>query len=157
MSAAWVVYVLGVGTLLALAATALASGLRQLGGPTRAAFGTALLGVVVLAVVAPRQQSRTTELPKVSTVTLATGDVEAREPTLVDRLRATKVRVDATARALAATLVRGVGPLATRAGAIAWLVSSGALMLLFAAVNGRLSMARRRWPTRSTRSATRLP
>ena len=153
MSAAWFVYVLVVGTLLALAATALASGLRQLGKPTRAAFGGALLGIVALAVIAPRHHTPTTEVPTAARVALDTGDLEAREVTLVDRLRATRVKVEHVARSLMSTLVRGAGPLATRVGVIAWLVSSGTLLLLFAAVNGQLSMARRRWPSRALHGA----
>ena len=154
MSAGWVVYVLGIGTLLALAATALASGLRELGRPTRGAFGAALLGIVVLAVIAPRDLTGRMTVPAGAIVTTAAGGVVAREPTLADRLRAAGATIEDAAQTLTATLVRGAGPLATRAGAIAWLVTSGALLVLFAAVNGRLSMARRRWPARSLHGAT---
>ena len=154
MSAGWVVYVLAVGTVLALAATALAAGLRHLGRPTRGAFGVALLGIVVLAVIAPRHRTGTIEVPAGASVTTVAGVVEVRELTLVDRLRETGATIEDAARTLTAALVRGVGPVATRAAVLGWLGTSGALLLVFAVVNGRLCMARRRWPSRSLHGAT---
>jgi len=53
MSAAWMLYLLLVGTLIALAARLLASAMRTFGLPTRWVWAGALAGVVVLAFVAP--------------------------------------------------------------------------------------------------------
>ena len=56
MSAAWTMYLLLVGGLMALAAELLATAMRALGRPTRWIWAGALAGVIILALVAPRQE-----------------------------------------------------------------------------------------------------
>ena len=56
MFAAWMMYLLLVGTLMTFAARLLASAMRTFGHPTRWIWAGALAAVVVLALFAPRRE-----------------------------------------------------------------------------------------------------
>src|SRR5688500_8576467 len=57
MSIAWVLYVLLVGALFALGARAIASAVGLAGRSTRWVWAAALIGIAVLAIVAPRERA----------------------------------------------------------------------------------------------------
>jgi hypothetical protein len=149
MTAAWVVYVLVVGTLLAIGAVASASASRQLGWSTRFSFAGALVGIVALGVVAPRPAALDRSLQV--RVVAATGPVSpaGHELTFVDRLRTTRAMIGREAIALSDALRRRIPPVAGRALLAGWLGASTTLLLLFVLVNRRLARARRSWPLQS--------
>jgi beta-lactamase regulating signal transducer with metallopeptidase domain len=151
MTAAWMLYLLLVGVLVALAAGSLASATRAVGRPTRWVWAGALAGIVVLAAVAPRQEvgGLRVAMPvtQSSTQSVRPGPTTV---TLLARLRAARQAAgdDATA-ALSGVAARVPRPVEI-AFAAAWLTGSAALLALFVGVNVRLARARRRWPASQT-------
>jgi beta-lactamase regulating signal transducer with metallopeptidase domain len=142
-------YILGVGTLLAVGAGLLASAVRHFGHSIRFVHAAALASMLVLAVLAPRREivERTT-LPAAVTVRAPVASV-VREPTFLDRARAARTAlVDATS-ALSDTLRRRTPPATTRIALSVWLSVSVTLLVLFVSVNRRLSLTRRSWGSRS--------
>ena len=97
MTAAWVVYVLAVGTLLTVGAVVLASACRQLGWSTRFSFAGALAGILAFAVVAPRPAALDVKAPVRVVSATAPAVRAATEPTLIERLRAARAAVPAAA------------------------------------------------------------
>lgn len=154
MTIAWVVYVLVIGTLLALAASALATALRHLGRSTRFAYAAALAGLLVLAVLAPRATS--IQLRALTSQRAVAAPAPAHAPAL--RLRDRIVRARETlgdaVNASAQLAGRAIPPTALRITAIVWIGVSAALMLTIALVNRRLIVARRAWPTRELHGTT---
>ena len=150
MSVGFLLYVLITGTLLALAGSAAASALSRNGLPTRWAWFAAMLGTLVLAVIAPRQR-----FAEVALVEQATGAASvavthaAQAPSTEDRLRSLRTTLDDIAVAAVAQLEQRVPIDAMRYGLLAWAVVSTALLALFVLVNRRLDVARRRWPRHS--------
>ncbi len=147
MSAAWMVYLLLVGGLIALAAQLLATAMRALGKPTRWIWAGALAGVVVLAVVAPRQEVEQRELrPAVATRATVAGVADHAPADLLTRLRgAYGIISDRTTAALSSLAKQVPRPMAIGFVAV-WAVGSAMLLALFVAVNLRIARARRRWP-----------
>ena len=149
MSAAWVLYVLAVGTLLAIGAAVSAAASRQLGWSTRFSFAGALVGTLALAVVAPRRAALDRPVA-VSVVATAAPFAPARhEPTLVDRLRAVRAMAATEATALSAAMQHRIPPSVERAALAGWLGVTATLLLLFVLVNRRFATARRSWPSES--------
>jgi beta-lactamase regulating signal transducer with metallopeptidase domain len=147
MTPAWMIYLLLVGALMALAASVLARAMRTFGRPTRWAWAGALAGVIVLALVAPRQevqQRQRSHLVAARTPLVPVVAMPALDP--LARLRAAYRMVDAGATSALSALAEGV-PRAVAIGfAVVWAVASAMLLALFVAVNVRLARARRRWP-----------
>jgi len=147
MTPAWIVYLLLVGALIALAARLLASAMRSFGLPTRWVWVGALSGVVVLAVVAPRR-----ELPQRQIASSLAARATATPPAVVHafdpmaRLRTAYRVVDGAATATLLLLAQQVPrSFAIGFGAV-WAVGSAALLVLFVGVNVRIARALRRWP-----------
>ena len=149
MTAAWVVYVLAVGTLLTVGAVVLASACRQLGWSTRFSFAGALAGILAFAVVAPRPAALDVKAPVRVVSATAPAVRAATEPTLIERLRAARAVVATEASALSEAMQRRVSPTVQRVVLVGWLVASASLLLLFVLVNRRFATARRSWPSQS--------
>jgi beta-lactamase regulating signal transducer with metallopeptidase domain len=149
MTAAWVVYVLAVGTLLAVGAVILAAACRQLGWSTRFSFAGALAGILAFAVAAPRPAALDVPAPVRVVSATAPAVRAATEPTLIERLRAARAVVGTEASALSEAMQRRVSPAVQRVVLAGWLVASASLLLLFVLVNRRFATARRSWPSQS--------
>jgi beta-lactamase regulating signal transducer with metallopeptidase domain len=151
VTAAWVIYVLVVGALLAIGAEGFASALRQIGRSTRFAYAGAFAGILVLSILAPKPAA--VEIP----VAVDTGAVTARatntapELTLLDRARAA---ISDEVLALTDALQRRVTPATARIALVSWMGVSAVLLLLFAFVNRRIANARSGWPSRSLHGTT---
>ena len=148
MTTAWFVYVLVVGALLALGASALASALRAVGRPTRGVYALALAGTIALAAIAPRQSPLQMSLAPSTVVASAPLVTAPGAITLADRARFARARVDWAAVTLIAALDRSVSPVTPRMAVAAWATASALLLTLFVLVNRRMLVARRRWPSR---------
>ena len=151
MSAAWMLYLLLVGTLIALAARLLASAMRTFGLPTRWVWAGALAGVVVLAFVAPRQEVYQRDIAP-SVVARAVPAPSAASASLdpLEPLRAAYRIVDDGATTTLFLLAQRV-PRSMATGFVAvWVAGSAMLLALFVAVNVRIARARRRWPMSQT-------
>jgi beta-lactamase regulating signal transducer with metallopeptidase domain len=148
MTAAWVVYVLGVGTLLTMGAVVLGDALRQLGRSTRFVFAAAVAGILVLAVVAPRPSAVTLPLPVSVGSRSAPVSSEAHGLTLNDRIRTAREAIGNAAITVSVELQQRVSPALARVVVAGWIGTSVALLLLFVFVNLRLHRARREWPVR---------
>ena len=149
MTAAWVLYVLAVGTLLAVGAVVSAAASRQLGWSTRFSFAGALAGTLALAVVAPRQAALDRPLP-VNVVTVPTPAARApHELTLSDRVREARALIGSEVTALSDAVQRRMPPAVARVMLVAWLGASTTLLVLFVAVYRRFASACRGWPSRS--------
>jgi beta-lactamase regulating signal transducer with metallopeptidase domain len=148
MTAAWMMYLLLVGTLMTLAARLLASAMRTFGRPTRWIWAGALAAVVVFALFAPRQEVyQRTLAPSVATrVTTAKEVAVSSSFDPLVRLREAYQAVGVSATATLFSLARRVSRPVATAFVVAWAVASATLLALFVAVNVRLARARRRWP-----------
>ena len=147
MTAAWMMYLLLVGVLMTLAARVLASAMRAFGRPTRWVWAAALAGVVVLALVAPRQEVDQTQVATaVATRTTVAAILDHASPDPLTRLRGAYQFVGDAATAALSSLSQRVPRPAALAFVAAWAVGSAALLALFVAVNVRIARARRRWP-----------
>ena len=148
MTTAWILYVLLVGSLLACAALAMDGLLRRTTLPTRWVWLAALAGIVVFAVLAPREQPAPTrfKVPALeataSRVALpAAGPLGIRAiMTVVRATIATPV-----SRALAAADARVPTALLLGLG-VAWSVLSALVLALLVIVSRRVRLARRDWP-----------
>jgi beta-lactamase regulating signal transducer with metallopeptidase domain len=148
MTAAWMLYLLLVGTLMTLAATLLATALRTFGRPTRWVWASALASVLALALLAPRQvvEQRRQFAPAVAIRATVGAVVDPASPDPLARLRRAYATVeDRTTVALYSLAQRVPRPFAIGLVA-AWVVGSVTLLALFVLVNVRLARARRRWP-----------
>lgn len=147
MTTAWILYMLLVGLLLALGARAVATALSLGARGTRWAWALALAGLVVLAVVAPRERSITV----IATTNISAAQVEpsVRAGPRRDLFAMTTAARDmigtAAIRAVASADVRI--PRAIEAPIlITWVTTSVVLLAIYLIVNVRLSRARRGWP-----------
>ena len=154
MTAAWVLYVLGVGALLAISAEVLGGALRQIGRSTRFVFAAAVAGILVLAVVAPRPSVVAVPLPVSVGSVSAPVTSEARELTLKDRLRTAREAIGSAAITVSVQLQQRVSPALARVVVAGWIATSVVLLLLFVLVNFRLHRARREWPERVLHGTT---
>ena len=147
MSAAWTMYLLLVGGLMALAAQLLATAMRALGRPTRLIWAGALAGVIILALVAPRQeiqQRQVAPMARTRATTVVPVSAESFDP--VASLRAAYRVIDDGATATISLFAQRVPQPLVIGFAAAWAVASAMLLALFVAVNARIARARRRWP-----------
>jgi beta-lactamase regulating signal transducer with metallopeptidase domain len=149
MTAAWVVYVLAVGTLLTVGAVVSAAASRQLGWSTRFCFAGALAGMLALAVVAPRPAALDRSVPVKVVRTSASAAHAADAIALVEQLRAARAMVGHEAIALTDAVERRLPPAVARVMLAVWLSLSTTLLLLFVVVNRRFARARRSWPSHS--------
>ncbi|MEO7458298.1 MAG: M56 family metallopeptidase [Gemmatimonadaceae bacterium] len=148
---AWILYVLGTGTLLAVAALALDAMLRKTKLPTRWVWVAALAGMAALAAVAPQRDApfapRFTEM-KVSSAPAAA--MREYRPSVMQRIARAQALVSRTIDGAMADADRRasavVAPLA-----IAWLAATALMLSLLAIVTHRAGVARRRWPRADVR------
>jgi beta-lactamase regulating signal transducer with metallopeptidase domain len=148
MTTAWLVYVLVVGALLALGASALARALRALGRSTRGVYAAAVAGTIALAVIAPRSAPLPMNIAPRAIAASASSAPMPDAVTLGDRLRVIRDWIDRTAITAIGALDRAASPVSTRIAITAWATASTLLLTLFVLVNRRLLVARRRWPSR---------
>ena len=152
MSAEWLVYVVIVGCVLAIAARAAASAAGGAGLPSRWAWSAALAGLVALAAIAPR--AATLRIPVTAgaaTPAARPADRTGSSPTLLRMIDTSSEAVRSASLAALGWLERRLPPVSARVAIAAWAASSALLLALFVAVNHRLARARRRWPTRTLR------
>jgi beta-lactamase regulating signal transducer with metallopeptidase domain len=147
MSAAWVVYLAAVGTLLAVSARAAASAAAGAGLPTRWAWSAALAGVVALAAIAPSTPSLRVPVALDATAPAVTRVASDARPSIGWMIVASREAVRRASLATLAWMGRRVPVASARIAVIAWATTSAVLLALFVAVNRRLALARRRWPT----------
>jgi beta-lactamase regulating signal transducer with metallopeptidase domain len=147
MTAAWMLYLLLVGTLMTLAATLLAAALRNFGRPTRWVWAGALASVLALAVFAPRHEMYRRKLaPTVAMRGTTVLAVDQATPNPLGRVRELYRALDAGTTATVYSLSQRVPRPMAIAFVAVWATASAALLALFVAVNVRLARARRRWP-----------
>jgi beta-lactamase regulating signal transducer with metallopeptidase domain len=141
-------YLVVVGTLLAVAARAAASAASGAGYPTRWAWTTALVGVVALAAIAPRESTPRRLVGGVATTTIARPvERTAARPTVGVMIDASREAIRRASLASLGWVERRLPRASARLALTAWATSSAVLLALFVAVNRRLARARRRWPT----------
>ena len=149
MIAAWMLYALLVGALLALAAWLLEEVVRLRGGAVRFLWLGGLLATVALVALAPLRAPAPVLRPSVLVPTPATAGAADEDAapagsaaTLARALQASREALAGTLRR-AAALGRGTAGTALAAG---WGVLSAALLLLAAGTAVRAGRARRAWP-----------
>jgi beta-lactamase regulating signal transducer with metallopeptidase domain len=154
MTFAWILYVLLVGTLLAVAAAAVASALELAGRATRWAWCSALIATVVLALAAPAVARREiAPTPMIAAVSTPAARIEAPSGWW-SAMNTTRVVIESAA-VRAITLAGTHVPSAVRWPAIiGWIAASVLLLAVYLLVNVRLSLARRRWPTHTLQGTT---
>jgi hypothetical protein len=147
MTAAWTIYLLVAGTLLAFGARAAASALGTAGRSTRWAWAAALAGVLALGAVAPRARSFGIVAATSTTGAHAmSGQTSSSRPDVGELVVAARGAIESTvARAITSVSAR-VPSYAPRALAFAWGLASAVLLALYLVVSLRISRARRRWP-----------
>jgi beta-lactamase regulating signal transducer with metallopeptidase domain len=148
MTIAWILYVLLVGTLLALGAGAVASALSLAGRSTRWVWAASLLGVAVLAAAAPRATSLRMVATEEAAAPAASPAAAAPAPMddLAAAVRSARLMVAATTVRVIAAVGARVPGVATRPVVIGWVVASTLLLSIYLLVNLRLARARQRWP-----------
>jgi beta-lactamase regulating signal transducer with metallopeptidase domain len=148
MSAAWLVYALATGALVALTARALETAARTLRWPTRWINLTSLLATLVLIGRAARERVGDAAVLAVADG-VAAGPVVAPAPgsPLLTMLHAIRAAVDAQSAAGVARAARWLPGWVPQAAGAAWIVAATAALLILALVHLRLRRARLRWPT----------
>jgi len=148
MSAAWVMYLMLVGVLMALAAWSLAAATRAFGRPTRWVWAGALASVALLATVSPRQRALTLQVTPTTVADPVPATVAASESqgVLAQARAVLRLVGDRTTVTLSSVAERIPAPLAI-GFLVAWGVASAMLFALFVMVNMRLARARSRWPS----------
>ncbi|MDB4881466.1 MAG: putative rane protein [Gemmatimonadetes bacterium] len=147
MSAAWIVYLLVAGTLLALSGRAVASMLSLGGRSTRWVWAATLAGILALGLVAPRART----LNDVTT-TIAMAAPAARSfgsptrPDLGALIEAARVSIESGVVRAIAIVSAGIPGSAAHAAAVVWMLASTLLLALYLVVNLRVARVRRRWP-----------
>lgn len=147
MIAAWIVYGLVTGALVAVAACGAEGVLRLSGRPGRWAWAGGMLLALALVVGVPLRSAPAPASAAVAVLSAlpAGGERTAAEVGRVDRLLQ---EVGRRGTAAAAALREGAGRVpegAQRALGVGWGVATGALLLLLAATHLRLRRARRGW------------
>jgi bla regulator protein blaR1 len=151
MSAAWVMYLLLVGVLMALAAWSLAAATRAVGRPTRWVWAGALASVAVLATVSPRQQVLTVQVTPTTVAHAVPATVAASESDgMLAQARTALHLIGDEAAVTLSSLAERIPRTLAITFLVAWGVASALLLVLFVAVNVRLARARRRWPSSLT-------
>lgn len=150
MTAAWMVYALLVGALVALAAYALDGVCRLAARPSRWVWVGAMAVTVGLIALAPQRDPRGDSVALPLRIEAMSASVEAPPQTIVDRLQASLRRARSrlggavsegfvtAARLVPASIARGL--------VLLWTSLSAVAFLAFFAVHGRLRRARRAWP-----------
>ena len=148
MIAAWILYSLLAGVLIAGAAYALAAGARAVSLPTRWIWGVALVASVALAASAPLRARVSSgvgvNLPTATTTTAAAPIAKVAH--LSDRIAAATTALSrGTVSALAS--VAGIAEGApARWLVIAWIALSAGALVLLLTVHARFGRLRRGWP-----------
>ncbi|MEO6526143.1 MAG: M56 family metallopeptidase [Gemmatimonadaceae bacterium] len=147
MTAAWIVYLFVAGTLLALAARAIATALSLAGRSTRWVWAATLAAILALGLFAPRVQeldvvNASSAMPAASTAQAA----EPIQPSVGALIRAIRIPLESALVGAIATMSGGIpGPVA-RLVVIGWSLASGMLLVIYLVVNLRIARARRHWP-----------
>lgn len=148
MIAAWIVYSLLAGGLVAAAACALSFAARFASLPTRWIWGVALVTTVALAAAAPFRGGSASmmDVALPVAVTTSTPAAPATQAHLSDRVAYALSAIShgiVTALARVASAARGTPAVWLVVG---WVVVSGAALLLLVAVHARFGRLRRHWP-----------
>jgi beta-lactamase regulating signal transducer with metallopeptidase domain len=147
MTAAWMMYLLFVGALIALAAKVLATAMRTIGRPTRWIWAGALASVPVLALAAPRQAVDRVQLaPAVASRVAVAAVIDHAPVDPLTRLRGSYEILGDRATAVMSSLAERVPRPVVITLVAVWVVGSAMLLILFVTVNVRIARARRRWP-----------
>jgi beta-lactamase regulating signal transducer with metallopeptidase domain len=155
MIAAWIVYALVVGTLVALAARAMESVARLAGRPARWVWAGALALGAGLTALAPWRSPATTDgdVPRLQLAAKIADGVAA--PDARDRflavLRAPRTALASAMRDALVAAERRTPPWIDRAAAVAWPAGSALLLALLVVVHHRFRRQRRAWPVAELR------
>ncbi|MEO8336878.1 MAG: M56 family metallopeptidase [bacterium] len=145
---AWIIYVLLVGTLLALAALSADGILRRTALPTRWVWLAALGGMVALAILAPRREQASiafkTPMP-VNIAATAPTSVSASHG-LVGAITAARDALVSSVSSALATASLHTPPQALIPLAVAWLLLSASVLSVLVIVSRRAGRAVRVWP-----------
>ena len=150
MTAAWMVYALLVGALVALAAYALDGVCRLAARPSRWVWVGAMMVTVALIVLAPQRDSHNVSVVLPLQFRTTSTSVAAPRQTIMDRLEASLRRARDTAGSAISqgfvSAARLVPASIARALVLLWVSLSAVVFLVFFAVHGRLRRARHTWP-----------
>ena len=149
MTIAWVVYLVFAGTLIVLGARAADSALALSGRSTRWIWMCALVGLAVMAIVAPRARSveivALDSMPA-SSVKESVINPPARDRTVSERIESARRQVAAVVTGAISSANAHVPPDVAKPVAISWAVTSTLLLAIYVLVNLQLARARRHWP-----------
>ncbi|HEV7990892.1 MAG TPA: M56 family metallopeptidase [Gemmatimonadaceae bacterium] len=146
MTIAWILYVLLVGTLLAVGAAAVASAMSLAGRSTRWVWTASLAGIAAFAIVAPKVRPLavvTTQQKAMSAMPTVAVTPETGIGTLV---RAARVVVESSAVRAITFVGARVPSAAAKPVLVGWMLATVLLLAIYLLVNVQLSRARRRWP-----------
>jgi beta-lactamase regulating signal transducer with metallopeptidase domain len=150
MTMAWILYVLLVGTLLALAALSVDGILRRTALPTRWIWLAALGGIVALAILSPRREPIASGFKIPAPVDVA-ANVQALPRTSGGLLGMITTARDAISSSVSKALAMASRRTPTQALvplAIVWLLFSASVISVLVIVSRRADRARRAWPLR---------
>lgn len=148
MTPSMLVYLLVVGGLVALSASALDVAMRRSGLPTRWAWVAALGALVVFAVASPRRMPvghSLAVLPQVQDV--ASSAPLASTSTVAMMFQRGQQWADVALGAAFTAVDASVPRTVTSMIVIAWMAASALVLVLLVCVHGRMARARRQWPT----------
>jgi beta-lactamase regulating signal transducer with metallopeptidase domain len=147
MTAAWMLYILFVGTLLACGALAVDQFLRRRAGTTRWVWSAALGGIVVLGALAMRD----VRAPDVASNLLQ--HVSAPQGVVAVEQGGFVAKIDMVRRIVATSIASGIAVVETRIPAslglplvVAWALLSAGILTVLVVVNRRVGRARKDWP-----------
>jgi beta-lactamase regulating signal transducer with metallopeptidase domain len=150
MTAAWMVYALLVGALVALAACALEGVCRLAARPSRWVWVGAMTVTIALIALAPQRESRNESLVLPMRINATSASVDAPPQNVVDRLAASLRRARGMVGSAVSygfvTAARLVPESVARGLALLWVSLSAVAFLVLFSVHGRLRRARRAWP-----------
>lgn len=147
MNAAWVLYVLFVGTLLAAAALAVDGAMRQAQRPTRFVWAAALAACLAFALTAPGERATAPVASALATdASAAAATPVSAGPTGI--VAAVTRAIDDAQSLVTRSLARAAQRVRviSRPFAVLWGVASLVIVGLLVGVNRRLDRARRGWP-----------
>ena len=153
MNAAWVVYVLLVGAILAVAANMLEAAARRIRISTRWVWVAALTGLVALSVSAPlRTPPVAPPVEQVAPLVTTSSPADATPSTFsVQRFRSELASLEGRA----AQAVAGMIPVTVvPTFVVVWLVASGFVALLIVVINVVMLRRRAHWPLAELHGAT---
>jgi beta-lactamase regulating signal transducer with metallopeptidase domain len=151
MTAAWMVYALLVGALVALAAHALDGVCRLAAWPSRCVWAGAMAVTIALVALAPQRESSSAPVVLPLSIEVTTSSRQAAQETMFERAAASLGRLRTqVANSIAhgfATAARLAPAPVERVLISFWAVLSVLAFLVYFIVHGRLGRAKRAWPS----------